>query len=281
MTNNPFVNNPNSFNSEPIRKDNGVSDTDLLKLMDILTLHEASALIAGVSPNKVSFYDGNNEGGYYLNVNIYDPANAQDVFSISLKAMIHAIKAGLLKANVAVNVFNGFSYQLTKESLQADWIATNGIDEAETTVAREDLKDWLEKRGVFPTMLFPNGKKDDYMNPQHDNYSPKLAVCVRAWEVAQNGIPHGKTTKQFIIDWITEHGKEYGLEVTGKSNIEHLATIPNWDITGGKVRTNLTPHNEPLNDQKEIAENLATVHQKLAVNLPSNTPAKADDDVPF
>ena len=281
MTNNPFVNNPNSFNSEPIRKDNGVSDTDLLKLMDILTLHEASALIAGCSPNQVRGNWDNNEIYYYLHTNIDDPANAQDVFSISLKAMIQAIKAGILKANIVVSVSNGGYQTVTKASLQSDWIATHGIDEAETTVAREDLKDWLEKRGVFPTMLFPNGKKDDYMNPQHDNYSPKLAVCVRAWEVAQNGIPHGKTTKQFIIDWITEHGKEYGLEVTGKSNIEHLATIPNWDITGGKVRTNLTPHNEPLNDQKEIAENLATVHQKLAVNLPSNTPAKADDDVPF
>ena len=57
MTNNPFEQN---------RKDNGVSDTDLLKLMDILTLHEASALIAGCSPNQVRGNWDNDEIYYYL-----------------------------------------------------------------------------------------------------------------------------------------------------------------------------------------------------------------------
>ena len=151
---------------------------------------------------------------------------------------------------------------------------------SEMCIRDRDLKDWLEKRGVYPTMLFPNGKKDDYMNPNHPNYAPKLAVCVRAWEVAQNGT-QGKRVKQFITDWIKENAATFGVDNEGKNSIDDLAKISNWDTKGGRASSEPTPPLEPIKDDKQIAENLATVRQKLAVNLPSDAPIKTDDDVPF
>ncbi len=276
MNNNPYISYGNTTEQ---RKDNGVSDTDLLKLMDILTLHDACALIAGCNPNQVR--ENEYDGSYYLNTNRDDPANAYDVFSISLKAMVHAIKAGILKANIVVTVGSGNGYHiLTKDSLQSDWIAVNGINETKTTVTRDDLKEWLEQRGVYPTMLFPNGKKDDYMNPNHPNYAPKLAVCVKAWEVAQTGT-QGKRPKQFMVDWIAENGKNYGLENTGKREFENLASISNWDTKGGRASSEPTPLFEPEKDNKEISENLATVHRIMAYDLPNPPQNNDNDDIPF
>lgn len=262
--------------SLPPRKDNGVSDTDLLKLLDILTLLEASALIAGCSPNKVRENCNNDGHYYYLDVDRDDPANANDVFDISLKAIVKTINRGLLKAKIAIIP----NRVMTKDDLKSDWLMLYEIDEAKTTVTRDDLKYWLEQRGVYPTMLFPNGKKDDYMNPNHPNYAPKLAVCVKAWEVAQTGT-QGKRPKQFMIDWIAENGKNYGLENTGKKEFENLASISNWDTKGGRASSEPTPLLEPKIDNKEILENLTTVHQKLAVNLDDEPPTEQDNSIPF
>ncbi len=279
MNNNPYMSYGNTIEQ---RKDNGVSDTDLLKLMDILTLHEASALIAGCSPNKVYQEEYNGEWYTALRTDSNDPKNANEVFSISLKAMVKAIEHGLLKANIKVSATtNPYSCYLTKQDLTKDWIAVNGIDETQTTVTRGDLKKWLEQRGVYPTMLFPNGKKDDYMNPNHPHYAPKLAVCVKAWEIAQNANPQGQTYKQFMADWIAKHGADYGLEVTGKKAFDELASISNWDTKGGRASSEPTPLFEPKIDDKEILENLATVHRIMAYDLPNPPQNNNDDDIPF
>ena len=264
-----------------VRKDNGVSDTDLLKLMDILTLHDASALIAGCSPSKV-FEDWNDNERYYrLNTDKTDPLNAQEVFDLSLKAMIHAIERGLLKADIHVAVSSSF-YRLSKKDLSSDWMAIYGIDPTQTTVTRDDLKEWLEQRGVYPTMLFPNGRKDDYMNRQHDHYAPQLALCVRAWEVAQTATIEGETQKQFIEKWMRENASDFGVDNKSDAKIfERLATVSNWNKKGGRAKTNLTPHSEPLIDDTKVSKNLATVHQKLIADLPDETPPLKDSDIPF
>lgn len=258
-----------------VRKNNGVSDADLLKLMDFLSVLDACALIAGCSPNQIRTQEYDGEICYYLETGKDDPLNANEVFSIVLKSILTAIEHGILKANIKVDISTTTVY---KQTLQSDWIATHGICPKNTSIARDDLKTWLEQRGVYPLTLFPNGKKDDYMNPEHRHYAPKLALCVAAWEAAQTANPQGETYKQFIENWMRENAAAFGVENNTKAKIfEELASVSNWHTKGGRVSANLTPQLEPTIDLQEVKENLSAVHRKLEANL-FNQP---DDDIPF
>ena len=152
------VSNNNFFGTIADEFMNALSDADLYKLMDVISVEDAAALIAGVSPNNVyhDYYAG--ECYIAIRTNQGDPYNAQEVFSISLKTLGHAIKSGKLNAHIVItpNVES-----LTQDCLNKDWIAISDIDTAKTTIDRDDLKEWLSDRGVFPHLLFPNGKKDD------------------------------------------------------------------------------------------------------------------------
>ena len=266
----------NNFNDFANEFMNALSDADLYKLMDVISVEDAAALIAGVSPNSVyhDYYAG--EGYIAIRTNQGDPYNAQEVFSISLKTLGHAIKSGKLNAHIVItpNVES-----LTQDCLNKDWIAISDIDTAKTTIDRDDLREWLSDRGVFPHLLFPNGKKDDYMNQKHPNYSAKLALCVRAWEEAQTANLNGKRVKGFIEDWMKDNAKAFGVTNTGDKFFKDLAAIPNWDVTGGRAKAKPTP----LKVSKSADKNLATeIQKKLTVNLPNELPKKdMDFDIPF
>lgn len=255
---------------------NALSDADLYKLMDVISIEDAAALIAGVSPNNV-YHDGYNGSDYVaIRAKQGDPHNTQDVFSISLKTLGHAIKSGKLNAHIVVTPNTD---SLIQDDLSKDWIAISDINTAKTTIDRNDLKEWLSDRGVYPHLLFPNGKKDDYMNKDHLNYSAKLALCVRAWEEAQTANLNGKRVKGFIEDWMKDNAKAFGVDNTGDKFFKDLAAIPNWDITGGRAKAKPTP----LKVSKNVDKHLATeVQKKLTINLPDKLP-KIDDDfeIPF
>lgn len=255
---------------------NALSDADLYKLMDVISIEDAAALIAGVSPNNV--YHDNYGNSDYVSVRNKDgdPHNAEDVFSISLKTLVHAIKAGKLNAYIVVTPY---TESLIQNDLNKDWIAISDINTAKTTIDREDLKEWLSDRGVYPHLLFPNGKKDDYMNQKHLNYSAKLALCVRAWEAAQTDNLNGKRVKGFIEDWMKDNAKAFGVTNTGDKFFKELASIPNWDTTGGRAKANPTPLKVGKSADKRLA---IEVQKKLTVNLPDNLPkADIDFDIPF
>lgn len=258
--------------------DMGISNEDVYKLMEFLTINDAGALIAGCNPGYIGEkWDSNND--IYYGITDYSrddiPDNAEFAFNTAIKSLCHAIKRGFLKADIVANTIGCI---LSKDDLKKDWIATHGIDTSKTTIARDDLKEWLEHRGVYPPLLFPNGRKNDYLNPNHEHYSPKLAVCVRSWEYAQTVTPQGKTIKQIIAEWIATNGKDLGLNNTGETAIQELASIANWEIKGGRTKEKPTPPLETQIDNQEITQNLSTVHQKLVVNLQEK---KIDDDIPF
>lgn len=246
--------------------------------MEFLTINDAGALIAGCNPEYI-VEKWDNDNNIYYGVRDYSrngvADNADFAFNIAIKSLCHAIKRGFLKADIYANTIG---CTLSKDDLKKDWIATHGIDTSKTTITRDDLKEWLENRGVYPPLLFPNGRKNDYLNPNHDHYSPKLAVCVRAWEYAQTTTPQGKTVKQMIAEWIVQNGKDLGLNNTGDTAIQELASIANWDIKGGRTNEKPIPPLESKTENKEITQNLSTVHQKLMVNLQEKT---IDDDITF
>ena len=96
------VSNNNFFGTIADEFMNALSDADLYKLVDVISVEDAAALIAGVSPNNVyhDYYAG--EGYIAIRTNQGDPYNAQEVFSISLKTLGHAIKSGKLNAHIVI-----------------------------------------------------------------------------------------------------------------------------------------------------------------------------------
>lgn len=254
----------------------GISDSDIFKLMDVLTINDASALIAGCSPNQVreNFY--NQEIYYHLDINRDDPANANEVFDIALKSLQHAIKRGMIRADIVVYADNTY---LNKVSNDTDWLTVCEINTARTTVTRDDLKQWLESRGVFPPMLFPNGKKDDYMDLNHPHYSPKLALCVRAWEAAQTTTATGITIKQFMLEWMQQNAKHFGVNNKNPKVFDELATVSNWDSSGKKLKS--PPPSEQENNKQDTGEFFEENNKKLLAKT-FNFGNQADlDDIPF
>lgn len=276
----------NYWNNEPQQPPNlnGISNQDLFKLMDRLSINEIGALVAGLSPNDVCYnwdYDQNGIGDkYYLNTGYDSPKNANQVFSMLLKVLSRAIIAGELKANIIADTNNQSLYL---DDTKKDWLAIGAIDTDKTTILRDDIKKWFDDRGVYPPIFFPNGKKDDYMNPNHECYSPELALCVRAWEVAQTAHYDDKTVKQFIADWIKDNAKQYGWknnqdekEPMGEKKLQELASVANWQTKGGAVKgnPNLKEPAPPLTDTKPNIN-------ELKINLQKKPPQNQVDEMPF
>ena len=263
------------FSNDKVNK--GISTEDMFKLLDVLSIEDASAIIAGVSPDTVTTQYYND--GEYLTVSTgsNDPDNAKEVFSVCISTLKNAIRLGRLKADIVV--MKG-STQVTKQNLQSDWLAENDIDTKRTTIERADLKEWLEQRDVYPNTLFPINPKTSYMNKEHPNYSPELAACVAAWLEAQTANMQGKTSKQYLEQWLRNNAHEYGVTNAKQSKkFAELASIPNWDTTGGKAKSIPTPLKTSKEQQSKQQVDKTTVRQKIKAYLPASMPE--DDDIPF
>lgn len=265
-----------NFN-ESIDLDKGISTEDMFKLLDILSIEDASAMIAGVSPDCVQRNWNGDEEYVCLNINSNHPQNANAVFSLCMSTLKNAVRLGKIKADICILIG---SIQLTKRNLQSDWLAEHEIDTKRTTIDREDLKEWLEHRDVYPSTLFPINPKTSYMNRKHPNYSPELAACIASWTEAQTASMNGQTIKQYLEQWLRDNAHDYGVKNAKDSKkFAELASIPNWDTTGGKAKIIPTP---PIENKKPSSINqvdMATVRRKVEADLPAGVPV--DDDIPF
>jgi hypothetical protein len=126
------------------------------------------------------------------------------------------------------------------------------IDVENSTVLASSLKPWLSERGIKTGFLFdtksesPSNDRQDYLDPDHPRFSPKLAAAVRAWQaIAQAGTPTRISPKRALANWLTAHAKELGLaDKSGKSNakgIAEVAKVANWQTSGGAPRTSIEP----------------------------------------
>lgn len=117
-----------------------------------------------------------------------------------------------------------------------------------TTISVVDLKAWLKTRGFNTGFFFPATEGGpDYLSKEHENYTPKLAAAIKAWEAvsADEKLRLGKTVKQALVVWLNQHANDFGLtKEDGKPNdqgIEDVAKIANWDTKGGAPKS---PGNE-------------------------------------
>lgn len=197
---------------------------DYWRLADTLTLVNAALLIAGINPAKCRFGDRLNR----LESDIYDD-NGNKLLSAKFRAAYSSIL-------LAVN----------SESLRVySW---DYGDESQTTVKVEDLEEWLFLRDFYPAFFFPENVSRDvkdqkyaFQDPTHPRYAPKLAAIVAAWEAVSEA-KGGKSVKATLAEWLRQNADQYGLR--NKENgelkedvIEKLASVANWEPTGGAPKT--------------------------------------------
>lgn len=188
----------------------------LWQLHDHLTVQQAAALIGGHDPAEVKVW------GVGSDSSIYAP----------LSALMNAINGGSLaarKQNIAFTNWNS-EYECMVKDEQDE------LDPAQTTIARTDLIAWLRARGFRSGFFFPDPDQgQDYLDPQHPRYAPKLAAAVKAWQATTTA---GKSSpKKALEKWLREHAAEFGL-TDDEGNpinqaIEDCSKVANWQMSGG------------------------------------------------
>ena len=206
----------------------------LWRLADVLSLQDAAALIAGYDPNEIDIC--RNDTGFQQNYARLYPVE---------KALRNAVREGLLEADRASTLGDYTPIHMLDEIEAADFGESfNEISMSDTRVKVDDLRRWLEGRGLKTGFFFPQAEDIlDFLDPNHKNYAPKLSAAIRAWQ-AVNADPElikGKTVKQALLKWLRKNADQFGLtKDDGNPNeqgIEEIAKISNWDTKGGAPKT--------------------------------------------
>lgn len=110
-------------------------------------------------------------------------------------------------------------------------------DWARTTVAVDDLKDWLNRRGMKSHFFFDDQERvlsDSFLNPSHDHFAPELALAVAVWRALETEQTFKRSPKTRILDWIKQNPEAWkGEEPVSEAAKDRIATLVNWKREGG------------------------------------------------
>lgn len=201
-----------------------------LKLADALSIAHAACCIVGVPPSLASYYNGPNQ----LSLNAND-SNLNKLLPIAqtntvVAAICNAITTGKLEV----------AYLERPDVMN---IGESVFDIWESLISVDELKRWLLSRNCKPPFFFGADASNtpDYLEVKHPSFSPEIAAAIRAWEAIQDlELRKGKTVKAAATEWLEIHYRELGLIHNGersKSAIERIATLVNWETSGGAPRT--------------------------------------------
>ena len=199
----------------------------LWRLVDPLSVEDAAALIAGFDPKTIR-YNGNGDA-WFESENGQSESEGIRWVETASTALRNAILADSLEANL--------------QRYSSFMVPSNGeqpIDWGKSTVTVQNVRIWLQSKGVNKGFFFPEPiKTADFLDRNHPRYAPKLAAVVRAWEEYKD-VP-GRTPKQTLSKWLNEHAGEFDLTdddgMPRAKLIEELSAIPNWQTNGGAPKT--------------------------------------------
>lgn len=211
------------------------------RLCDELTVVQAALLTLDVDPAK--FSSGTNTMGAIQ----MEPSQTIAGYPATVTALANAILAGSLPAKVR-SYARPWGYGEIPQNHEATGTDISGVriiynsqpDWRLTTVSVDDLRDWLEKRGVTDGFFFPSraSAAPDYLDPNSEHYSPKLAAAVSAWQAVANDPNSVKrtTVKKAITTWLKSNVNRFGIRGS-KQVIEQIARVANWNQKGGAPKT--------------------------------------------
>lgn len=197
---------------------------DFWHFSDDLTTVQATLLIFGVDPSEIQDdVLGDNP--------FFKPSGFDAVFN----AMTSDILNNKLNATIRYPAFGGgFSEYPHDDNAEPYWKATK--------VNVSDLKAWLLSKNYKPAFFFgeQSSNEPDYLNPNHQRYSAKLAASIKAWQAMEdeNLLLRKSSPKSAMIDWLTIKYEELGLTYENKISIEAIkdcAKVANWHKGGAPI----------------------------------------------
>ena len=199
---------------------------DYWRFCDKLTVVQAALLTVGEDPSSVAHY-----------VDGWKPEERPSGYVAVFSALQHSIVAERLKA---AKLFLNLSYEHPESQHPL-----KSVDWHSTLVRVDDLKNWLQVRGVQSGFFFPDGPVTaEYLDEKNESFAPKLAAAVQAWKTVRSeraAKPSARTVKQDLTKWLNLHAAEYGLtNDEGEPNrqaIEDVSKVANWDTKGGAPKT--------------------------------------------
>ena len=207
------------------RFDDEVAEFDLWRLCDQLNIIQAALLVAGHDPSSTQeFVEG------------WDA----DKRPTGYEAAKAAISRALVSQSIKGQLYEELEYDMNGNPAGP---IEGSIDLKLSVVEVSDLKVWLADRGMTTGFFFP--KREDgaeFLDPDHDRYSQKLAATISAWRAMDSGgMLKGKTPKQSLEKWLRLNADRFGLcDEDGKPNekgIEECAKVANWKHKGGAPKT--------------------------------------------
>jgi hypothetical protein len=157
-------------------------------------------------------------------------------FIAIMAALINAIEGNRLPAKIHYN----------SKAPSEGQIYINTIDWYKSKIMVADLRKWLKSRGVASGFFFPDSDSGpDYLNPNHPNYSRKLAAAVKAWEAVTHNpeyLQKSWSPKRKLVHWLENNAARFGLKKNdGKIDIwvieNQIAKVANWKPQGGAPKT--------------------------------------------
>jgi hypothetical protein len=202
-----------------------MEDLDYWRLCDELSIVQAALLIAGRAPSSDAAYIEGWEA---------------EKRPLGYEAAKTAISNALRRGAISGKVIPIYEYDINGNECGE---VVDSIDFAKSRIEVESLRTWLAGRGLKTGFFFPEPRApQDYLDPSHPRYAPKLAAAVLAWQATGNEATiSGKSPKQALMKWLREHAAEFGMtDDDGKPNdtgIEEAAKVANWQPTGGAPKT--------------------------------------------
>ncbi|MDR3449589.1 MAG: hypothetical protein P4M15_07570 [Alphaproteobacteria bacterium] len=197
---------------------------DFWRLCDELTVIQAALLVAGREPSR--------DAQYSAERNAHPPVG----YEAAREAISSALRRGAIKGKLVPCYETDMNDNILGE-------IQDSVDIHNSRLEVDSLKAWLAGRGLKTGFFFPEKPlAQDYLNPKHPRYAPKLAAAVFAWLATDDeSAIKGKSPKQALARWLREHAAQFDLaDEDGKPNetgIDDAAKVANWQLGGGAPKT--------------------------------------------
>ena len=232
------------------------------RLVPELKIVDAAILIAGGDPSEVDY---ESDGYYNSDGQLVQRTTEHPGFTPAFEALKSAIIRGDLPARLryrshrteADEPFAGSPFWVIApkvleariDPLNPENNALKGFDDVciksepswdASSVDVEDLRNWLKSRGNTSGFFFSVKvavEPHDFMNPNHEQFAPELALAVKAWR-AFSSITLQRGVLAALESWIEKHPEEWGpIKAISKEQKTRITTIVNWNKKGGASRT--------------------------------------------
>ncbi len=207
-----------------------MDELDKWRLCDELNIKQAALLIAGEDPSASQYYVEDN----------WEPHRRPDGYEAGKAALSSAVRSLRLPAKVK----EATEYVQINDKNSWEEYGLSEIDINKTFILVSDIRDWLSSRGCRTGFFFDEGGIiSSYLNTYNQQYAPKLAAAVRAWEAVTSDpeLLKGKSPKEALMKWLRENAAQFDLTkddgTLNEQGIKEVAKVANWNTTGGAPKT--------------------------------------------